>query len=131
MKINSQKYHDLPWRAKEICENGGLLTGGIVAYLLDEVDDYKDIDIIVPVRFWNDISLPTNDNIEINYYNGLRFKEDAISYDVWPGDVFEYLQTASKKGSKIRVYDVNRSKLIEVLPVTPPKEIYDEDEIPF
>jgi hypothetical protein len=133
LEINSQKYHDLPDRAKDICECGGLLTGGVVAYLLDEAPHFKDIDIIVPVLDWPNISIPTSVEVKVNYYNGIHFVENGVSFDVWPADVFYYLQTAHKDGSKIRVYDTQRNKIIETFPVDKRKKIYKdgEDDIPF
>jgi hypothetical protein len=130
IEVNSDRYFSLPYRARLICGEGGLLTGGVVAYLLNEVDDYKDIDIVVPVRLWNSISLPKNSlTLNINYFNGFTFQEDGIEYDVWPADIYQYLKTASKPGSKIRVYDANNNQLISTKAT---KKLVDSSaDIPF
>ena len=130
MKINKDKLKKLPFLTKRLCEQGALLTGGVVTYLLDEADKYKDIDIVVPVEHWRSLDLPRSIQVSLNYYNGLHFVHDGTSYDVWPVDTYNYLYIAEKDKKPLRVLDIDNGRIF-VKTRLDTKEERSLDEIPF
>lgn len=75
-----------------LCNNhGGLIIGSFTKFLRGEIDNPKDIDIIIPLSEWQIASNYIPKGAIANSFGGFKFVEDGVTYDVWCADVQDFI----------------------------------------
>lgn len=105
-------------------EYGAFIVGGACLYLLEESNNLKDIDIIVPLKHWNDAVFILPDTAKINTYGGFKFDsgetfyDNKISIDVWCQDLSEYCLNHNTMFPKYAI-NIYNWRVIEIKNVYP------------
>ena len=136
LEINKDRYDSLPKIVKQMCNYGALITGSTAVWLLGQTDKQSDIDMVVPVKRWNHVykgCLKDLPNKTLGgYWGHIGFTVDDREFDVWPADMWDYIQMAEKNNNPIVVIDINKSKVYSKESFVFEKNMVREDEeIPF
>lgn len=82
---------NIPKEVLILCKDfGAFIVGGSCDYLLGEKDDFRDIDVIVPLCKWNNAVYYIPNNAVKNSFGGFKFVSNNIEVDVWCQDLSDY-----------------------------------------
>ena len=115
MNVNKKRLNEilnnLPFDNRDI-----LLVGGVVRYITEIENDYRDIDVIVN----NSFVIPNNIEYKINMYYGIKLLYNNIEIDIWklknhiiPCDSFEEIQETWRLSIDALYYDVEKNVLYD------------------
>lgn len=115
MNVNKKRLNEilnnLPFDNRDI-----LLVGGVVRYITEIENDYRDIDVIVN----NSFVIPNNIEYKINMYYGIKLLYNNMEIDVWklknhiiPCDNFEEIQETWRLSIDALYYDVEKDVIYD------------------
>lgn len=90
------KLGKVPKLIRVLCKNyNAWIVGSAVKHILSvptkPTEKLRDIDVIVPLRYWNDAVFLLPKDAKINSFGGFKFKTDGIECDVWCQDLSDYV----------------------------------------
>lgn len=98
MKVNYINFRHMPSLVKTACFNyEGWVVGGGAEFLIGNIKEPKDWDVIVPVTKWEHIfPIVPYKFAEVNTFGGFKVLENDIEIDIWPEDLGHFFMGATK-----------------------------------